>query len=43
MVPDILVSIDSGNDLSPIYHQAITWTNADLLLIWPFETNLGEI
>ena len=42
MVPDILVSIDSGNDLSPIYHQAITWTNADLLLIWPFETNLGE-
>ena len=24
------VSIGAGNDLSPIWHQAITWTNADL-------------
>ena len=28
---DILVNIGLGNGLAPIWHQAITWTNADLL------------
>ena len=29
MVSDILVNIGSGNDLSPVPHQAINWTTAD--------------
>ena len=35
--------IGSGNGLSPVYHQAITWTNADLLSIGAFRTNFSEI
>ena len=31
MSSDILVSIGSGNGLAPVWCQAITWTNADLL------------
>ena len=30
MAPDILVSINVGNGLSHVWHQAITWTNVDL-------------
>ena len=26
-----------------VRRQSITWTNADLLLIWPLETNFSEI
>ena len=26
------ISIASGNGLSPVRHQAITWTNADLFI-----------
>ena len=37
------VSIISGNDLSPVRRQAITWNNADLLSIGPLGTNFGEI
>ena len=37
------VIIGSGNGLSPVRRQAITWTNADLLLIGPFGTNFNEI
>ena len=37
------VSIDSGNGLSPVYCQAITWTNADFLLIGPFEIDFIAI
>ena len=33
----------SGNGLSPIRRQAITWTNADWLLIGPLGTNFSEI
>ena len=33
----------SGNDLSPVRHQVITWTNADLLWIRPQERrNLNQ-
>ena len=28
---------------SPGQHQAIIWTNAGILLIWPIGTNFGEI
>ena len=38
-----MVIISSGNGLLPIWHQAITWTNADLLIIGPLGTNLIEI
>ena len=38
-----LGSIASGNGLSPVRHQAITWTHADLLSIRPLETNFSEI
>ena len=31
-----------GHDLSLIYHQAITQTNADLLSFGPLRTNLNE-
>ena len=33
----------SGNGLSPVWRQAITWTNADLLSIRPLGTNFSEI
>ena len=37
------ISIDSGNGLSPAQCQAITWTNAALLSIWPLGTNFSVI
>ena len=35
--------IGSDNDLSPGQCQAIIWTNAEILLIWPLQTNFSEI
>ena len=35
--------IGSSNGLSPDRRQAITWTNADLLIIGPLGTNFSEI
>ena len=35
--------IGSDNGLSPGQHQAIIWTNAGILLIWPVGTNFSEI
>ena len=35
--------IGSDNGLSPGRRQAIIWTNAGILLIWPLETNFSEI
>ena len=35
--------IGSDNGLSPNRHQAITWTNAGILLIGPLGTNFNEI
>ena len=46
LVPHIPVNwanISSGNGLSPVRRQAITWTNAHLLPIGPLRTNLSEI
>ena len=47
LVPHIRVSelgsIGSGNGLSPVRRQAITWTNVDLLSIGPLRTNFSEI
>ena len=37
------VSFGSGNGLLPVGHQAITWTNPDLLSIGPLGTNFSEI
>ena len=37
------VSFGSVNGLLPIRHQAITWTNADLLSMEPLGTNHSEI
>ena len=37
------VIIGSGNGLSPIRRQTITWTNADSLSIEPLGTNFSEI
>ena len=37
------VSIDSDNGLLPGPHQAIIWTNADMLLIRPQGTYFNEI
>ena len=37
------VSIGLGNGLLPARHQAITWTNADLLSIGHLGTNFSEI
>ena len=37
------VSIGSDHGLVPYWHQAITWTSADLLSIGPIGTNLREI
>ena len=36
------VSIGSGNGLSPVGHQAITWTNADVLSTGSLWTNFSE-
>ena len=38
-----LVSISSGNGMSPVPHQAITWTNAGLLSIGLLGSNFSEI
>ena len=38
-----LTIIGSDNGLSPGWRQAITWTNAGLLLIWPLGTNFSEM
>ena len=38
-----LVIIGPGNGLSPVWRQAITWTNAHLLSIGPLGTNFNEI
>ena len=38
-----LTIIGSNNGLSPSRRQAITWTNAGILLIWPLGTNFTEI
>ena len=38
----IWVSIGSDNGLSPDRCQAIIWTNAGILLIWPLGTTLSE-
>ena len=38
-----LTIIGSDNGLSPGRRQAIIWTNAGILLIGPFRTNLNEI
>ena len=37
-----LVIIGSDNGLSPVRRQAIIWTNAGKLLIWPLGTNFSE-
>ena len=38
-----LTIVSSDNGLLPGWHQAIIWTNAGILLIGPFITNLSEI
>ena len=38
-----LTIIGSVNGLSPGRRQAIIWTNAEILLIWPLGTNFSEI
>ena len=38
-----LTIIGSDNGLSPGRHQAIIWTNAEILLIRPLGTNFSEI
>ena len=38
-----LTIIGSDNGFSPGRRQAIIWTNAGILLIWPSRTNLSEI
>ena len=38
-----LTTIGSDNGLSPGRRQAIIWTNAGILLIWPLGTNFNEI
>ena len=38
-----LTIIDSDNGLSPGRRQAIIWTHAGILLIWPLEINFSEI
>ena len=46
-MPHICVSkiiiLGSDNGLSPGRRQAIIWTNAAMLLIWPWGTNFSEI
>ena len=38
-----LTIIGSENDLLPGRHQAIIWTNAGILLIWPLGINFNQI
>ena len=38
-----LTIIGSDNGLSPERRQAIIWTNAGIVLIWPLGTNFSEI
>ena len=38
-----ILIIGSDNGLSPDRHQAIIWTNAGILVIWPLGTNFSEI
>ena len=38
-----LTIIGSDNGLVPTRPQAIMWTNAGILLIWPLGTNFNEI
>ena len=38
-----LIIFGSDNGLSPGRRQAIIWTNAGILLIWPLRTNFSEI
>ena len=38
-----LTTIGSDNDLSPGRIQAVIWTNAEILLIWPIGTKFNEI
>ena len=38
-----IISIGSDNGLSPVRRQAIIWTNAGILLIWPLGTIFSEI
>ena len=38
-----LTIIGSDNDLTPGWCQAIIWTNAGILLIWPLRTKFSEI
>ena len=38
-----LAIIGSDNSLSPGRRQAIIWTNAGILLIWPLGTKFNEI
>ena len=42
MASVILVNIGSGKGLSPIRQQSITRTNTDLLLVWPWITQLRQ-
>ena len=42
-VSKLTTSIVSDNGLSPGRRQAIIWTNAGILLIWPLGTNSSEI
>ena len=37
------VIIGSDNGLLPVRCQAIIWTNAGILLIWPLGTNFNEM
>ena len=37
------VDIGSDNGLSPIRHQAIIWSNSEILSVGPLGTNLSEI
>ena len=38
-----IIIIGSDNGLSPVWHQAIIWINAGILLIGPLGTNFSEI
>ena len=38
-----IIRIGSDNGLSPVRRQAIIWTNAWILLIWPLGTTFSEI
>ena len=43
MASEIWVNTDSGNGLVPIQHQAITWTNAEVVRIWTMRNILQLI